>query len=149
MQKLKLLKWMLLGILSPLQISCVTPPPDVPVFEHLAQHLGTDPITGHTILKPSPACMAAINEPECGHGVFIMSQKEIYVGEAGATQFKNKPWSQLRRESVYLPAAESYAPLASFIINTCDQNNCSEEVNRFKIRLDELSSIGSIFSLTK
>lgn len=135
---------MLSAILSFCLIDCATSPPDVPVFEHLAQFLGTDPVTGHMVLRPSPACMEAIQEAECGHGVFIISKKEIFVGEAEITHFNKKPWSQLRRESVYLPAVESYAPVASYLINSCKQSNCNDQITKFKIRMDELKSIGKL-----
>ena len=65
----KLLKFWLLLILLKLLTNCASVPPDVYVFENLQQHLSTDPITGHLILKPSPACWAKIGEVECGHGV--------------------------------------------------------------------------------
>jgi hypothetical protein len=117
------------------------------------------------LLRPSPTCMLFLKESECGHGVNIMTKQEIFVGENsfaaswlvnGKNEITNlplkdshypfgvKPWSQLRRESVYLPAVESYAPLSSYIINQCDKAKCSADVDRFKVRLDELKSIGSI-----
>ena len=138
------IRWSLFAISSWLLISCATPP-NVFVFEHLEARLTTDPKTGHTMLTPSPACMRAVKEMECGHGVSIVSGDEIFVGEAEKFRFNGKPWSQLRSESVYLPAEESYAPLAKYIINSCKQNNCDEQVNRFKVKLDSLNGIpGSV-----
>lgn len=96
------------------------------------------------ILLPSPICMEMIGEFECGHGVFIMSRDEIWVGENKAHWFNGKPWSQLKRESVFVPAVESYAPLSQYIINSCAQNNCNDQVNRFKVQLDELKGIGAV-----
>lgn len=112
------------------------PPPDIFVFEGLEQHLSKDPVTGHDVLKPSPACMKAIGETSCGHGISIVSKKVIYVGEAKETWYKGKPWSQLDRESVKLPAEESYGPLTVWIINQCIKFKCSDEVDRFKVQLD-------------
>lgn len=137
---------MLSATLFLLLTSCAVAPPDVPVFEYLPQHLATDPVTGHMILKASPDCEAQIGELECGHGVFIMSKKEIFVGEAPAHWYKGKPWSQLKRESIYLPAQESYAPLATYIINSCAKNNCNDQVSRFRVQLDELKGIGAILN---
>jgi len=91
-------------------------------------------------MKPSPACQKAINEPECGHCTYIVSGKEIYVGEAKTTFLNNKPWSALKAESVYVPAVESYAPLITYIINACKKMNCSDAVDRFKVKIDTLKT---------
>lgn len=79
--------------------------------------------------------MEKIQEPECGHCVLIVSNAEFFVGENPEHFFNGKSWSQLRNESVYLPAKESYAPLAAYMINACKKNNCSSEVERFKVKL--------------
>ena len=130
--------------------SCSTvQPPDVPVCEALNQHMVTDPSNGHLVLKGSPACLKQIGEPECGHCAMIVSGKEIYVGEKPDHLFNKKPWSQLKRESVFVPAVESYAPLATYIINSCKENNCNDQVDRFKIRLDSLSSIAEIMRVSQ
>ncbi len=139
------MKWLLLCSL-PLWLSCATSPPDVPVFENLSQHLGTDPKTGHMILKPSPVCLKEIGEFECGHGVYIVSKREIFVGEKAPHLFGKKPWSQVKRESIYVPAAESYAPMTTWIINSCEKLNCSDQVTRFKVKVDSLSGIGAIIN---
>lgn len=138
-------KWMLFLTLS-LSPSCAVTPPDVPVFENLTQHLGTDPVSGHLILKPSPVCLKEIGEFECGHGVFIMSKKQLFVGEKKAFWFHGKSWSQLKRESILVPAEESYSPLSSYIINSCKKMNCDDQVTRFKVKLDELDSIGNVLN---
>jgi hypothetical protein len=129
--------------------ACVSVPPDVPVFEHLSQRLATDPLTGHMILRPSPVCAKEIGEPECGHGVFLMSGKQFFVGEEKVHWFNGKPWSQLKRESVIVPAEESYAPLATYIINSCAQAHCNDQVSRFKVRLDELRGVGAVIGGVK
>lgn len=142
-KKLNKLKLTLL-LLSLLSLLSCTNPPDVPVFEDLGTHMGKNPVNGHIEIRPSPTCEKQIQEPACGHGVFTMSQKQIYVGEKKEHWFNGKPWSQLKAESVYLPAKESYAPMASYIINMCAKNNCSQDVDRFKVRLDELKNIGTL-----
>lgn len=116
------------------------------VFENFQQHIGTDPVTGHVLLIADPVCMKEIGEAECGHGVYIMTSRQIFVGEKEPHLFGKKPWSQVKRESIYLPAEESYAPLASFIINTCKKNSCSDQVTRFKVKLDSLKAVGQVLS---
>lgn len=125
---------------------CATQPPDVPVFEPYTQRVTTDPKTDHMILLPSPLCMEKIQEFECGHGVYILSGKEIWVGEQKAHWFHGKPWSQIKRESIFVPAVESYAPLATYIINSCEQAHCNDQVDRFKVQVDQLKGIGAVLN---
>lgn len=135
---------MRLFLLSLLLTSCATPPPNIFVFEDLAEHVYQDPNTHDTMLAPSPDCLDKINEFQCGHGVSIMTGDEIFVGEDPAHWWSGKPWSQLKQESVYLPAVESYAPLSTYVINSCKKNSCSNEVDRFKIRLGPLDTINKL-----
>lgn len=72
-----------------------------------------------------------------------MSKNEAYVGEGKEHLLSGKKWSEIKSESVYLPAVESYAPLSTYIINSCEKMNCSEQVDRFKVKIDSLGSIGS------
>ena len=109
--------------------------PDVPVFEELDQHMSKDPVSGHLILTPSPTCEAQIGEPECGHGVTIVTQKQIFVGNLPAHLYNGKTWQQLKDESVYCPAVESYAPLNAYMINSCKKFGCSSAVDSFKIKI--------------
>lgn len=134
-------RYLLSAISLWLLTSCAPKPPDIFVFEHLEQRITTDPANGHTILTPSPACLSRIQEPECGHGVSIVSGQGIYVGEKKEHWYKGKPWSQLRAESVYMPAEESYAPLAGYIIDSCKKMKCEDQVTGFKIKLDSLNGI--------
>lgn len=143
---LKLNRWLLFAILSCSAISCAPKPPDVFVFEYLQQHLATDPVTTHLVLTPSPTCMEKIKEPECGHGVSIVSGREIFVGEAEASYYKGKPWSALKAQSVYVPAVESYAPLATYMINACEKMHCSDQLNAFRVKLDALKGVSSAIS---
>jgi len=136
----KMLKFALIAT-SLLLAACVPKPPDVFVFEQLSQRVSTDPTTGHVLVTPSPTCMKQVGEAECGHGISIMTGREIFVGEAKGHWYANKPWSQLREESAYLPAVESYAPLAAYIIDSCKKMNCSDQVTRFKVKLDSLNGI--------
>ena len=140
---LKKLKWTPFAILLWLLTNgCATPqPPDVFVFENMEQRFTTDPKTGHTILTPSPACEAAIGEMSCGHGVSILTGAEVFVGENSNHLFKNKKWSELRAESVYVPAVESYAPLSTYIINSCNKMGCNTQVDQFTIKLDSLNGV--------
>jgi hypothetical protein len=131
------MKFKLSIILSVLTGSCSTYPPDVPVCEHLGRFIEKDS-SGHDILKPSPACMKAIEEPECGHCTYIVSGKEIYVGEY--KKFNKKTWSQIKSEAIVLPAEESYAPIAAYMINACKKMNCSKDINRFKVQLGTLKN---------
>lgn len=106
--------------------------------------MGTNASNGHVELRPDPICMEQIGEMECGHGVYIMSKKEIYVGEGAKTLFNGKKWSQVKAESMYVPAKESYAPLTSYITNECKQMNCSKQVEAFKVRAGEFKNIGAL-----
>lgn len=137
------MRLIILLILLSLLTSCATvsPPPDIPVFEYLEQHLSIDPTTGHSILKPSPACLKAIGEFECGHGVYVMSGREVYIGDLPKNQLNGKTWTQLKAEAVFMPAVESYAPMSTWIINTCKVASCSSEVDAFKIKLNSLNGI--------
>lgn len=84
--------------------------------------------------------MKQIGEPECGHCVYIVSGKESFLGEKEGTWLNGKPWSKLRAESVYLPAKESFAPVATYIINSCRKMGCNGELERFRIRLRGLKA---------
>lgn len=141
----KKLVWTLLSPLFLSLLNCASIP-DVYVFEHLAQRVTTDPVSGHMVLKPSPTCMKQIKEAECGHGVSIITRKQIFVGEDKAHWYDGKPWSQLRRESVYLPAQESYAPLSKALINFCAQSDCNDDVDKFRVIQGELTSITDVIS---
>lgn len=116
----------------------VPKPPDVFAFKSLEPMMIIDEQTQHILLEPSPACMKAIEEVRCGYGVSIITGKEIFVGENPETFFNGKSWSQLKDESVYLPAVESYSPLATYVINSCKKMECAGEVTRFKIKFDGL-----------
>lgn len=124
MQLRNRLKLPLLISLSLCLLSCCTPNiPNVYVFQELDPFTSIDPTTGDTILNPSPACEAAIQEPLCGHGTAIISGSEIYVGETHL--YEGKKWSELKAESILVPAIESYAPLEIFMINSCKKTKCS------------------------
>lgn len=140
---LKLLKFSLFATLSLSAIDCATlpPPPDIYAFERLDTHLSVDPVTGHQMLSPSPACMKQIQEMACGHGVAIMSGTEIYVGDLPAHMWKGKTWTQLKQESVHLPAVESYAPLATYMIDSCKRFNCNTQLDAFRIKINSLNGV--------
>lgn len=129
---------LLILLFASLYNSCSPKPPDVPVCEQLSQRLVKD-VTGHMILKPSPTCIEKINEAECGHCTFIISGKEIFVGERESTFFNGKSWATLKAQSILVPAKESYAPIAAYMINACKKMNCNEDVNRFRVKIGTLS----------
>lgn len=131
----------LLLTLSLLVYACAPTPPDIPACEHLSERFYKDPKTGHLTFSPSPTCMKEIGEPSCGHCVYIMSGRELFLGENPGHWMNNKPWSALRAQSVYLPAAESYAPLATYVINSCKKMGCSADVDKFKVKLNSLNGI--------
>lgn len=116
-------------------------PPDIFVFERLDTHLSIDPVTGHQILAPSPTCMQQIQEMSCGHGVSIMTGAEIYVGDAAGHGWKNKTWTELKQESVHLPAVESYAPLSTYMINACAKFKCNANLDAFRVKINSLNGI--------
>lgn len=138
---MKRLGWLLSGLLSLSLLNACDGAKidDVPACEHMAQRLVKNPTNGHLLLRPSPTCMEKIGEVECGHCVRIISQKEFFVGEETKNHFNGKPWSQLRSESIYLPAEESYGPLSVSLINLCKKTKCNEEVTRFKVKLNVLN----------
>ncbi len=125
--------------------NCSDKPPDVFVFKGLKQRLHIDPITKHLALTPSPTCELKIQEPECGYGVSILTGREVYVGEGPSHLFNGKTWSTLKDQSVYVPVAESYAPLESYIIDMCYRNNCDDQVDAIKVKLDSVGDIGVLF----
>ena len=138
---MKLLKLLLLPLLYLSLTNCTPNIPDVPVCEPLDQWTSVDAKTGHTLLNPSPTCETEVGEASCGHCIFIVSQKEAFVGEGAKHLLLGKKWSELKTESAYLPAKESYAPLATYIINACKKMNCNAQVTKFKVQLDHLGSL--------
>lgn len=137
----KLLKCSLFAISCCLPISCATLPPDVFVFENLPSRVYKDPKTGHTMVQGSPTCMAKLQEMSCGHGVKIISGQEIFVGENAGHTYAGKKWSELQAEAVIAPAKESYAPLKTYMIDACKKMNCNDQINAFRVKLDELKGV--------
>lgn len=72
-----------------------------------------------------------------------MSGKEIFVGELPEHLYSGKKASELMNESVFLPAKESYAPLATALINFCKKTNCNSDVTKFKVRLNTLQPVAN------
>lgn len=140
MKKRNVMKLKLSIVLLICLISCTPKPPDVPICENLQQHLSLDPTNGHLILKPSPTCIKEIGEIECGHCTYIVTGKEIYLGETKEHQLNNKPWSQIKAESVLVPSEEAYAPLATYMINACKKMNCNDDLTRFKVKIESLKN---------
>lgn len=130
--------WLLSAILFLSLTDCASkPPPDVFAFKHLKQQLTVDE-TGSMKLRPSPICMKEIGEFECGYGVSIMTGREVFVGNSKNHLFNGKTWDEIVEESIFLPSEESYSPLSAHIINSCKAMHCSDEVGKFKVKLDKL-----------
>ena len=135
------MKWLLLVVLSNLLTSCAVQPPDVVILTELNEHIGIDPITGHTILRPSPTCFEKIQELNCLYGVYTMSGKEVFIGNNPVNYFNGKSATQIKEESILMPAVESYSPMVTYIINSCKALNCNSDVTKFKVKIDSLNSI--------
>lgn len=143
--------------------SCTPQPPDIFVFEPLTQRVATNPVNGHLELHPSPLCMEKIKEVECGHGVSVMTGREVFIGENPENMFDGldadpvtkkifkvkKPWSKLRPQSMIIPALESYAPLSVYMINACKKMNCNDQVDRFRVKLNSLNEIKNVDTQAK
>lgn len=126
--------------------NCTAPPPDVFVFKHLKQRIQIDPGTGHLTITADPICLSKIQEMECCYGVSIVSGSEVFIGEREAHWFKGKACSTLVEQSILMPAVESYAPMATYIINQCAKMHCSAQVDAFKIKLDSINGVGGALS---
>lgn len=133
---------LLLMISFALTASCTSTPPDIAACKPLDKLVFVDKNSGSTRTVPSPTCQKNIQEDECGYCVRIVSGNSFFVGEAKAHQFSGKPWSQLRSESIYLPAAESYSPLAAYILKVCAEDGCSTQLTKFKTKIDALKAFG-------
>jgi hypothetical protein len=137
----KKLKCTLFAISFYLLTSCAPNPPDVPACEHLGQHLFQDPKTGHQMLAASPTCMKQIHEAECGHCIYTITGRETFLGEMPGHGLNGKKWSQIRAESIYLPAVESYAPIKTYIVDACAKMNCNDQVSAFRVKINALNGI--------
>jgi len=118
--------------------NCATKPPDVPVCEDLVPRLSQDKETGHIVQTASPTCAREVGEISCGHCVLVVSGREFFVGEGKDHLLNGKPWSQIKASSVLLPAVESYAPLAEYVLDSCKRVNCDSDVTRFTVKLDAI-----------
>lgn len=139
MKKLNLPKLTPLILLCFLLIDCAHAPPDVPVCQGLSERLYKDPVTAHLIYAPNPVCIKQTGEASCGHCTYIVSGKQVYVGSKAPYLLDKKPWLKIVAESVLVPSVESYAPLSAYIINACEQLNCSADVTRFKVQVDSVT----------
>lgn len=147
MKPLNALAWLLFVYSSPLLLSCGGATiHDVPVFEDMQPRVITDSMNQHLMMIPDPVCQKEIGEIACGHGVFIVSGKEIFIGEAPAHMYKGKPWSVLKEQSIYVPAVESFAPIEQDLINMCAKNSCNDQVDKFRVKLDSLNGVKAVLS---
>ncbi len=101
-------------------------------------------------MTPNPVCMAEIGEPQCGYCTWTISDKEKYVGEAEATHLYEKPWSQIRDESILSPS-EAFAAVKAWVVKMCYDNpdvaGCAE-VAKWRVKLDAGDSIGDVINPT-
>jgi hypothetical protein len=88
--------------------------------------------------------MEQIKERECGACTYTVTQRKKYIGEKKENWFNGKPWSQLRKESILVPAEESYAPMVAHIINSCKARGCDKEITKFKVKIDSMEKIREI-----
>ncbi len=94
-----------------------------------------DQKTGHLVLSGSPTCEKEVGEPECAHCVYIVSGKEVFVGEE--SHFLNgKPWSEIEATSVYVPVEESFAPLKKYLLDSCKKMGCQKDLGAFRLPLE-------------
>lgn len=135
--------WKLL-VVSFLVVSC-SAPPDIPACRHLDLKRETKVVEGIgkiTVDRPNPVCNRQIKEPTCGYCTYTVSDKEQYVGENAKTLLHKKPWSQIKRQGVIIPA-EDYAAVKAFILDMCKKTNeCSKDIEHWRIKLDSLDSVG-------
>lgn len=95
--------------------------------------------------RPNPTCLKEVGEMSCGFCVWTISQKSQFVGEGDKYKLNGKPWSQIKREMIGMPL-ESYAKFKAFTINMCKKtNDCSKDIDKWRVKLDSLDSIGEGF----
>jgi hypothetical protein len=85
--------------------------------------------------------MKQIGERFCGACSHIVSGRRKFIGNKKENYFNEKSWDTLKEQSILVPAEESYAPLAAHIINSCKRSNCNKQINKFKVKIDELESV--------
>ena len=123
-----------------LNVGCVKPP-DVWVCRDLTEKVViTEDAFGveEMNLRGNPVCLSEIKENRCGYCVRSISGTHTYVGEDSTHQLEGKKWSEMRIDSVMLPA-DSYAALKEFIINSCKKSNqCAEGIAKWRTNLELL-----------
>lgn len=154
---------LIFGILSASLLSgCATMPwmkekvPNIPACRHLSTRVQTKIVNGkeYRLARPNPLCMKKIGEPECGYCRMSMTDEEIYVGEQWNHllqvksptdgKIRKKRWSTVMEEALLVPA-ESQAASKAFMINMCRITRaCSGEIDRLRIKLDALDSVGAV-----
>ena len=107
--------------------------PDVPACRDIPSRVVNR--EGRVFVEASPLCWEHTQELSCGHCVYIKSGREVFVGESEKTRLFGKKWSELRDQSVLLPAAESYAPLSVYLINSCKRLKCDGSVEKFLVKI--------------
>lgn len=126
--------------------------PDVPICRALHTRPETKdvPDIGKvTLQRPNPACMKNIGEPYCGYCVYTLTDKGVYIGNEWnhllPLKGKKKTWDTVVQEALVLPA-ESQADIKAFGINVCKiSGQCAQEIDRLRIKLDSLDSVGEAF----
>ena len=123
--------------------------PDAPVCMGLSMKPETRvmPDLGKlTVMRPNPVCMKEINEPYCGVCTYTISDKTVYVGNDWnhllEVQGKKKTWDTIVEEGFTVPA-ETQVAFKAFAINVCKNTGaCAQEIDRWRIKLDSLDSVG-------
>lgn len=102
-----------------------------------------------SIQRPNPKCMKEIGEPFCGYCVWTVSDKFQYVGNEWNHLLqlgkKKKTINTVIEEAGIIPAESTAAIKASVIIICKNTGACSQEVDRWRVKLDSLDSVGDAF----
>ena len=142
--------------------ACTTMPwikedvPDVPMCRPLENKTSKTIKDGKefVLTRVNPKC-AKLGEERCGYCVWTVSDRKQFVGDqwnhllevksSKDGKIRKKKWSTIQAEGLLIPA-ESQAWSKAFAINICNKSNmCSSEIDRWRVKLDALDSVGDTF----
>ncbi len=138
---------LLISLLSLLS-SCAIKPPDGPVCRPLnAKRIVTKDPFGIPVekIRPNPVCIAEIGEPECGRCTWTISDRVKFIGESEDHHLYGKPWSLIKIEAVIMPS-EYFAGLKSYIVKSCKELKCDDQIPRWRIKVDSIDSVGDLIA---